>query len=269
VDGQRLEELRRRVARDPATIAFAQLAEEYRRAGDGEEAIRVALAGLAHHPDYVSARVTLGRALLERGRHQEARTELERASQQAPDNLAASCALLELNQWASREAASHAPGDAPDAGSDVVASEPATHDSVIDSAISAIDSAFDVAIDAGTVDLLPAAATPAGSEHPPADAPVSPHPVADALDRPLPSPEAPVDGALAGLDDWMQNLPGAGMRDSAPAEPALDAADLMSQIADLPPPAPAQAPVPDPLEQLDAWLDAIVARREASRRRQD
>ena len=30
---QRLEDLRRRVQQDPSSIAFAQLAEEYRRAG--------------------------------------------------------------------------------------------------------------------------------------------------------------------------------------------------------------------------------------------
>ncbi len=65
-DNPRIEDLRRRVQQDPASIAFAQLAEEYRRAGLQQEAIDTCRAGLARHPGYLSARVTLGRALLAR-----------------------------------------------------------------------------------------------------------------------------------------------------------------------------------------------------------
>ena len=64
-DQSRIEDLRRRVQKDPASIAFAQLAEEYRRAGQLQDAVDVCRAGLAIHPGYLSARVTLGRALLE------------------------------------------------------------------------------------------------------------------------------------------------------------------------------------------------------------
>ena len=80
----RIEELRRRVERDPASIAFAQLAEEYRRAGDYDEAVRVCRAGLAQHPAYLSARVTLGRALLELQQFDEAQAELEHVLQPRP-----------------------------------------------------------------------------------------------------------------------------------------------------------------------------------------
>ena len=66
---RRLEALRRRVLADPASVAFAALAEEYRRAGRFDEAIDTARAGLDRHPAYASARVTLGRALLRVGRH--------------------------------------------------------------------------------------------------------------------------------------------------------------------------------------------------------
>lgn len=92
----RIEDLRRRVEKDPASIAFAQLAEEYRRAGDCEEAVRVCEAGLARHPAYLSARVTLGRALFELGRLQDARTEFARVVDAAPDNLAAATKLAEI-----------------------------------------------------------------------------------------------------------------------------------------------------------------------------
>ena len=94
-DDSRITDLERRVANDPASIAFAQLAEEYRRSGRLDDAIRVCQAGLARHPDYPSARVTLGRALLAQGLHDEARLQLEAAAAAAPDNIAARRALEE------------------------------------------------------------------------------------------------------------------------------------------------------------------------------
>jgi tetratricopeptide (TPR) repeat protein len=97
-DNPRIEDLRRRIQKDPASIAFAQLAEEYRRAGDCEEAVRVCEAGLAQHPAYLSARVTLGRALFELGRLEDARTEFLRVLDAAPDNLIAVGKLAEIHQ---------------------------------------------------------------------------------------------------------------------------------------------------------------------------
>jgi hypothetical protein len=97
-DNPRIEELRRRVQKDPASIAFAQLAEEYRRSGEHEEAVRVCRAGLAKHPSYLSARVTLGRALIELAQYDEARTELDYVLRSAPENLAAIRGLAEIYQ---------------------------------------------------------------------------------------------------------------------------------------------------------------------------
>jgi tetratricopeptide (TPR) repeat protein len=97
-DNRRLLELRRRVQADPASIAFAQLAEECRRSGATDEAVRTCRAGLAHHPGYLSARVTLGRALIELGRLEEAQAELALVLAQAPDNLPANRAIAELFQ---------------------------------------------------------------------------------------------------------------------------------------------------------------------------
>src|SRR5919106_1390945 len=97
-DNPRIEELRRRVQKDPASIAFAQLAEEYRRAGEHEEAVRVCRTGLAKHPSYLSARVTLGRALVELEQYDEAHTELEYVLRSAPENLAAIRGLAEIHQ---------------------------------------------------------------------------------------------------------------------------------------------------------------------------
>ena len=97
-DNPRVQELRRRVQADPASIAFAQLAEECRRSGSTEEAVDICRAGLAYHSDYLSARVTLGRALVELGRLDEAHTELSLVLAQAPDNLPANRAIAELYQ---------------------------------------------------------------------------------------------------------------------------------------------------------------------------
>ncbi|HVH25389.1 MAG TPA: tetratricopeptide repeat protein [Vicinamibacterales bacterium] len=88
-DNTRLDDLRRRVLADPASIAFAQLAEECRRAGDHQEAVEICRAGLAIHPAYASARVTLGRALIELDRLDDAETELSLVFESVPDNLAA------------------------------------------------------------------------------------------------------------------------------------------------------------------------------------
>ena len=97
-DNPRIEELRRRVQKEPASIAFAQLAEEYRRAGQYEHSVQVCQTGLAMHPAYLSARVTLGRSLLELGRLDAAQEELEFVLTHAPENLTATRCLGEIHQ---------------------------------------------------------------------------------------------------------------------------------------------------------------------------
>ncbi|HEY7170547.1 MAG TPA: tetratricopeptide repeat protein, partial [Vicinamibacterales bacterium] len=95
-ENPRIEDLRRRVQKDPASIAFAQLAEEHRRAGQFAESVEVCRAGLAIHPSYLSARVTLGRALIELGQLDDARTELDIVLKSAPENLAAIRGVAEI-----------------------------------------------------------------------------------------------------------------------------------------------------------------------------
>ncbi len=96
-DRSRLDDLRRRVEKDPASIAFASLAEELRRAGEHDEAVRVCRAGLEHHPTYLSARVTMGRALVELRQFAEARNEFHHVLRAAPDNLLAQKGIYELD----------------------------------------------------------------------------------------------------------------------------------------------------------------------------
>ncbi len=97
-DNPRILELRRRVDADPSSIAFAQLAEEYRRVGNLEEAERVCREGLARHPGYLSARVTLGRTLVERGNLDAAMHELQCVLDSAPDNLPAIRGIADIYQ---------------------------------------------------------------------------------------------------------------------------------------------------------------------------
>jgi tetratricopeptide (TPR) repeat protein len=96
-DNQRIDDLRRRVQKDPASIAFAQLAEELRRDGQYEESVETCRAGLARHPGYLSARVTLGRALIELNQLEDAQGELEHVLKNAPENLAAIRGLGEIH----------------------------------------------------------------------------------------------------------------------------------------------------------------------------
>jgi hypothetical protein len=96
-DTQRIDDLRRRVQRDPASIAFAQLAEELRRAQQFQESVDTCRTGLAIHPGYLSARVTLGRALIELDKLDDAQAELQTVLKSAPENLAAIRGLGEIH----------------------------------------------------------------------------------------------------------------------------------------------------------------------------
>jgi hypothetical protein len=97
-ENPRLEELRRRVQADPASIAFAALAEEFRRMGRYDEAVETCRQGLQRHPAYLSARVTLGRALIETADYDAARTELQLVLESAPENLAALRGLEQISE---------------------------------------------------------------------------------------------------------------------------------------------------------------------------
>jgi tetratricopeptide (TPR) repeat protein len=97
-DSSRILDLRRRVQQDPASLSFAPLAEELRRAGRLDEAVIVCQTGLALHPEYSSARATLGRALLELGDLDQAFLELTTVLGSAPQHLGALRGVAEIHQ---------------------------------------------------------------------------------------------------------------------------------------------------------------------------
>lgn len=126
----RIEELRGRVESDPASIAFAQLAEEYRRSGNFQEAVRICRAGLEQHPAYLSARVTLGRSLMELEQYDEAQAAFEYVLLSAPDNLIALRSMADIHQRRGDQGEMGDVGDppvphaVPERGADPVAGPP-------------------------------------------------------------------------------------------------------------------------------------------------
>ena len=80
------------------TPAFGGVAERFRRAGELDRAIALCREGLKKFPNQLSARVTLGWALLDQGKYEDARAELEQVLRRAPDNLAAIRGLAELHE---------------------------------------------------------------------------------------------------------------------------------------------------------------------------
>jgi tetratricopeptide (TPR) repeat protein len=85
----RLDDLKARWEREPLSRAFVPLAEEYRRLGRFPEAEKACREGLQRHPNYYSARVLLGRTLLELDRLDEAAEEFRRVLESEPQNILA------------------------------------------------------------------------------------------------------------------------------------------------------------------------------------
>jgi tetratricopeptide (TPR) repeat protein len=98
----RLSELQRRVQSDPPPFVFAQLAEEYSRAGRFADAVACCRSGLERHPGYLSARLILGRALVALSRWDDAAAEYAKVVAAAPDNLAATRELAEIHDHQGR-----------------------------------------------------------------------------------------------------------------------------------------------------------------------
>jgi tetratricopeptide (TPR) repeat protein len=72
-------------------------AEKLRRAGNPQGAIDLCRDALVRFPGHLSARVTLGWALLDLGQLREAREEFEIVRKSAPDNFAAIRGLAQLH----------------------------------------------------------------------------------------------------------------------------------------------------------------------------
>ena len=81
----RIDELRQKFHENPRRY-FAPLANEYRKAGDPEQAIAICRAHLAQQPGHMSGHVVYGQALYDARRTEEARGVFEKALALDPDN---------------------------------------------------------------------------------------------------------------------------------------------------------------------------------------
>ncbi len=84
----RIDELKKRYDENPRRF-FASLANEYRKAGDLDQAISICQAHLAEQPSNMNGHVVYGQALFEAGRYDEAKTTFESALALDPENLIA------------------------------------------------------------------------------------------------------------------------------------------------------------------------------------
>jgi tetratricopeptide (TPR) repeat protein len=93
---EEIDRLKEKISKDPNSKLFVPLAEEYKKAGMFDEAIDALNQGLERQPNYLSARVSLGKIYIERGMPAEARTEFEQVIAAIPDNLYAHKKLAEI-----------------------------------------------------------------------------------------------------------------------------------------------------------------------------
>jgi tetratricopeptide (TPR) repeat protein len=243
----RIDDLRRRLEREPGSRLFAQLAEELRKAGEVEEAITVSLQGLEKHSNYPSARMTLGRCLQDKGDLAGARREFESVFKAAPDNILAGRFLAECLEGL---------GDVPAAVAQykaVLRISPS--DSVLAQRLAALEArpaapiatTPQVSIEPEAPPPPPAAATPeAAAELPPIPL-ASVDDEAFELERPYESPvtslsgpegDAPVPGEPE-VFEVVGNAPPAPH--AAPAEAVFDATPVEPEPV-LEPPVPAATP---------------------------
>jgi tetratricopeptide (TPR) repeat protein len=84
----RIDELRKKFDENPRRY-FAPLANEYRKAGDPEQAVFICEEYLPQQPGHMSGHIVYGQALFDLGRYDESRTVFETALSLDPENLIA------------------------------------------------------------------------------------------------------------------------------------------------------------------------------------
>src|ERR671914_2910511 len=84
----RIDELKKKFDENPGRY-FAPLANEYRKAGETQQAIDICRMYLAEKPGHMSGLIVFGHALFEAKQFEEARTTFEQALALDPENLIA------------------------------------------------------------------------------------------------------------------------------------------------------------------------------------
>ncbi|HEX9821268.1 MAG TPA: tetratricopeptide repeat protein [Methylomirabilota bacterium] len=100
--GEAIRRHEERLARDPESLAFAQLADLYRKAGRTGEAVTVCREGLRRWPHYTTARLILAKTLLAEGLHDAALAELTAILQTSPKDVQCHRLAAEVHRRAGR-----------------------------------------------------------------------------------------------------------------------------------------------------------------------
>jgi tetratricopeptide (TPR) repeat protein len=99
---EELEKLERKHAENPEGRYFVPLANAFRKVGEIDRAMELLRAGLAKHPDYLSAHIVLGRCLSDLGEEEGAAAEFRHVLALDPQNLIALRTLGEISLGAGR-----------------------------------------------------------------------------------------------------------------------------------------------------------------------
>src|ERR671918_2245341 len=91
-----------RLARDPESLAFAQLADLYRKAGRTGDAVGLCREGLRRWPHYTTARLILAKTLLAEGQPDAALDELAGVLQTSPNDVQCHRLAAEVHRRAGR-----------------------------------------------------------------------------------------------------------------------------------------------------------------------
>ncbi|MCK4594995.1 tetratricopeptide repeat protein [bacterium] len=105
--GPEIERYTQLLARDPDSLAFVPLADAYRKSGLFEEAFAVLKRGVGRRPEYLPAKIVLGKCYLDLGNYPKAEATFEEILEIDRDNLVAlsSMANVRLHQRRYGEAA--------------------------------------------------------------------------------------------------------------------------------------------------------------------
>lgn len=91
-----------RLARDPESLAFAQLADLYRKAGRAADAVALCREGLQRWPHYTTARLILAKTLLADGQAEAALAEANAILQTSPKDVQCHRLAAEVHRRAGR-----------------------------------------------------------------------------------------------------------------------------------------------------------------------
>lgn len=226
-----------------------------------QEAIETCRAGLVHHADYVSARVTLGRALTEAGELDEAQAELEAVLAAAPENLIAVRGLADIHHRRGQT------GEALDLYRRALALAP--NDADLEETVARLDADLREPVREPAPGPEPPPAEPGSPVHEPGAEPEPPPLALESFFHP-PIAEPEPAGQGASFDAPVPEL------EASAADLAPPFAPTVSQPGPEPVPAEVVTAVPastqspqaedaraaSQIEALERWLDAILAERE-------